>query len=215
MENIILGVLLLASVVGLTFIVERGLALRTSKVIPESVEGALENFRTAADLPMLRRICEQNPSTLSRLLLMAEKHRNWSKAENGSGLETFARQEISKLERGLVILEIVVGIAPLLGLVGTIYGLIALFGELGAAGLGDNNRLAQGIAIALNATLLGLITAIPSLVAWSYYNKKVESHAVKLASLCDGFLRQLYHAVDAPDAPDAPEREEAPAARRR
>ena len=49
------------------------------------------------------------------------------------------------------------------------------------------------LRIALNATLLGLITAIPSLVAWSYYNKKVESHAVKMASLCDGFLRQLYH----------------------
>jgi len=71
--------------------------------------------------------------------------------------------------------------------------LIALFAGLGTTGLGDNNVLANGIALALNATLLGLITAIPSLVAWSYYNKKVESHAVKMASLCDGFLRQLYH----------------------
>jgi biopolymer transport protein ExbB len=193
MEAIIIGVLLMASVIGLTFIVERGLALRAVKVIPPAVEGALETFRTADDLPMLRRICQQHPSSLSRLLLMADKHRRWSKTENSSGLETYARQEISKLERGLVVLEIVVGIAPLLGLVGTIYGLIALFAELGTAGMSDNGRLAQGIAIALNATLLGLITAIPSLVAWSYYNKKVESHAVKMASLCDGFLRQLYH----------------------
>ena len=193
MENIILGVLYLASVIGLTFIIERGLALRAIKVIPPAVEGALETFRTADDLPMLRRICQQHPSTLSRLLLLADKHRRWSKAENSNGLETNARQEISKLERGLVVLEIVVGVAPLLGLVGTVYGLIALFAGLGTTGLGDNNVLANGIALALNATLLGLITAIPSLVAWSYYNKKVESHAVKMASLCDGFLRQLYH----------------------
>jgi len=193
MEPIIIGVLLLASVVGLTFIVERGLALRAGKVIPTAVEGALETFRTADDLPMLRRICQQHPSALSRLLLLADKHRRWSKEENANSLETYAREEISKLERGLVILEIVVGISPLLGLVGTIYGLIALFAELGASGLSDNNAFPNGVALALHATLLGLITAIPSLIGWSYYNKKVESHAVKMASLCDAFLRQLYH----------------------
>src|SRR5271170_2967926 len=131
MENIILGVLLLASVIGLTFIVERGLALRAVKVIPTAVEGALETFRTADDLPMLRRICQQHPSTLSRLLLLADKHRHWSKEENSIGLETNARQEISKLERGLVVLEIIVGAAPLLGLFGTVCGLIAIFANLG------------------------------------------------------------------------------------
>ena len=64
MELIIIGILLLASVVGLTFIVERGLALRANKVIPPAVEGALETFRTSDDLPMLRRICQQHPSAL-------------------------------------------------------------------------------------------------------------------------------------------------------
>src|SRR5580698_7403746 len=111
MEAIIIIILLAASVVGLTFIIERGLALRDAKVIPPPLEAALETFRTADDLPMLRRICQQYPSTLSRLLLLADKHRNWSKAENASGLETYARQEISKLERGLVVLEIVVGVS--------------------------------------------------------------------------------------------------------
>ncbi len=209
MENIIIGVLLMASVIGLTFIVERGLALRAVKVIPPAVEGALDTFRTADDLPMLRRICQQHPSSLSRLLLLADKHRRWSKTENSTGLETYARQEISKLERGLVVLEIVVGVSPLLGLVGTIYGLIALFAGLGTTGLSDNNVLASGIALALNATLLGLITAIPSLIAWSYYNKKVESHAVKMASLCDGFLRQLYHLEETGELADAPARDRA------
>jgi biopolymer transport protein ExbB len=199
-------VLVLASVTGLTFIIERGLALRDVKVIPPAVEGALETFRTADDLPMLRRICQQHPSALSRLLLMADKHRRWSKEENSSGLETFAREEISKLERGLVVLEIVVGVSPLLGLFGTVYGLIAIFASMGTAGLADNNRLAQGIAEALNATLLGLFAAIPSLVAWSYYNKKVESHSVKMASLCDGFLRQLYHMEETGELADEPAR---------
>ncbi len=202
METIIMGVLWLASVVGLAFIIERGLALRGSKVIPPPVRSALDLFRNADDLPMLGRICQQNPSALSRLLVLAERHRGWPRAENGSALETNARHEIARLERGLVVLEIVVGVAPLLGLVGTIYGLIALFAGLGASGLGDNNALARGIALALNATLLGLLTAIPSLVAWSYYNRKVEHMAVEMASLCDGFLRQLYRQEESSELAD-------------
>jgi biopolymer transport protein ExbB len=206
MEIFIIGVLLSASIIGLTFIIERGVALRAEKIMPAVVRGALETCRTTEDLPMLRRICQQHPSPLSRLLLLAERHRQWPRRENASGLETSARQEISRLERGLVVLEIVVGVAPLLGLVGTIYGLIALFGTLGANGLGDNNALASGIAYALNATLIGLLTAIPSLVAWNYYSKKVESLAIEMAALCDNFLRHLYHGEEAPELDEVPAR---------
>jgi len=204
METIIMGVLVAASVIGLTFIIERGLALRESKVMPSEVKSALETCRSADDLPMLQRICEQHPSPLGRLILYGARHRHFSRAETASGLETTARHEVSRLERGLVILEITVGIAPLLGLVGTIYGLITLFAQLGASGLGDNSRLANGIALALNATLLGLVTAIPSLVAWSYYNKKVETMAIEMASLCEGFLQQIYHQDDSDELAGAP-----------
>jgi biopolymer transport protein ExbB len=195
MHLVIICVLVLASVIGLTFIIERGLALRAQKIIPRTIEEALENCRTLEDLPMLRRICQQNPSPLSRLLLQADEHRNWSKAENVRALETSARREVSKMERGLVVLEIIVGVAPLLGLVGTIYGLIILFEGMGGVGAaeGDSTRLAEGIAIALQATLLGLLTAIPSLIAWSYYNKRVENFAIEMAALCDIFLRRQYH----------------------
>jgi len=196
--------LVAASIIGLTFIIERGLALRAAKVMPPEVLSALETCRTAEDLPMLRRICQQHPSPLGRLLVLAEQHRHYSRVENAGGLETAARREVSRLERGLVILEIIVGVAPLLGLLGTVYGLIALFGQLGANGLGDNSGLSSGIALALRSTFLGLLTAIPSLVAWSYYNKKVETMAIEMASLCDGFLRQLYHQDDASELADAP-----------
>jgi biopolymer transport protein ExbB len=198
------GLLLAASVIGLAFIIERGLALRASKIMPPEVLSALETCRTAEDLPMLRRMCELHPSPLGRLLLLAEKHRHYTRAENAGGLETAARHEVSRLERGLVILEIVVGVAPLLGLLGTVYGLISLFAVLGANGLGDNSGLANGIALALRSTFLGLFTAIPSLVAWSYYNKKVETMAIEMASLCDGFLGQLYHLEEANEMADAP-----------
>ncbi len=200
MELFIIILLVGASLIGLTFIIERGLALRWKKVVPPEVETAVTNCRDKAELPMLRRVCEQNTSPLSRLLLVAESNLNWPKAENIDALQTRARHEVARLERGLVVLEIVVGIAPLLGLVGTIYGLITLFGGMGQTGLGDNNNLARGIAIALNATLMGLLTAIPSLIFWSYYNKKVETLAVEMETICDEFLRRQYRNAEAKDA---------------
>jgi biopolymer transport protein ExbB len=201
METIIIGVLLLASVVGLTFIIERGLALRAAKVIPPAVLGALEACRVTDDLPMLRHICEQHPAPLSRLLVLAEKNRHWSREDNASTIETSARQEVSRLERGLVVLEIIVGVGPLLGLVGTIYGIMAVFAGMGASAMGETSALSEGIALALRATFLGLITAIPSLVAWNYYNRKVESLAVEMAAVCDTFLHQLYHGEEDPSRP--------------
>jgi biopolymer transport protein ExbB len=186
-------VLLVAtSVVGLTFIIERGLALRWRRVIPAEVENAASNCQAPEDLTGLREVCQSRPSSLSRLLITAQDHLQRPRQENVDAVETRARHEVLQLERGLVVLEIVVGIAPLLGLVGTIHGLIRLFGDLGQKGLTDNSLLAGGIAIALNTTLMGLLIAIPSLVAWSYYNKKVETLTVEMETLCDEFLRRSY-----------------------
>ena len=184
--------LVLTSVIGLTFIVERGLALRWSKVVPPAVQAAVENCRSLQDLAMLQRTCKQAVSPLGRLVGVSAEHLGWPKVENVDVLQTRARHEVVQLERGLVVLEIVVGIAPLLGLVGTIHGLITLFGTLGQTGVSDNTTMAKGIAIALNTTLMGLLIAIPSLVAWSYYNKKVERLAVEMETVCDEFLRRFY-----------------------
>ena len=184
--------LLLTSIVGLTFIVERGLVLRWSRVVPVSVEKALEDFQAGQDASMLKQVCLLKPSPIGRLLLVAIDHFDWPRAENENALQTRARHEVVQLERGLVVLEIVVGIAPLLGLVGTIHGLTTLFGDLAHVGAGDNAALAKGIAIALNTTLSGLLIAIPSLIAWSYYNKKVEMLAVEMETMCDDLLRRFY-----------------------
>ena len=150
---------------------------------------------------MLRRVCQQHKSPMSRLLLQATDHLDWPKDENVDAVQTRARQEIARLERGLVVLEITVGIAPLLGLVGTIAGMMTLFGGIGKTGLPEASLLAKGIATILNATLMGLLIAIPSLVFWSYYSKKVEMIAVEMESLCDEFVRRQYREeVPSPEA---------------
>ncbi len=188
----VMFMLVLISIVGIAFIIERGMALMRKKVLPPSVQLVIENCKGPSDLPKLVQTCHSNPSPLARLTLVAHDHIKDPKAETTDLVETRARQEVVKLERGLVVLEIVVGIGPLLGLVGTLHGLIRLFSELGQTGLADNTKVAAGIAIALNTTLMGLMVAIPSLIAWSYYTKKVETMAVEMEGLLDKFMRQLY-----------------------
>ena len=136
-------------------------------------------------------MCVENPSALSTLLKTTVDHLDAPLEETKDALETRARHEITRLERGLIVLEIATGIAPLMGLVGTIYGLIKLFNALGEKGVTDNAAFAAGIALALNATLLGLLVAIPSLIAWSYYSRKVETLTVEMETICDELLRRL------------------------
>lgn len=192
MEIIVYVLLGLTSIVGLAFIVERGIALRWRKVVPPEIETAVQSCRSPEDVPMLRRVCEQKPSPLGRLLLQAADHLEWPKADNEDALQTRARHEIVRLERGLVVLEVIVGIAPLLGLVGTIAGMMTLFGDIGQTGLTEAGKLAAGIALILRATLWGLLIAIPALITWSYFNKKIETIAVEMETLCDQFIRRQY-----------------------
>ena len=198
MEPLVYALLIITSVVGLTFIVERGIALRWRRVVPPEVEAAVESCHSPEDVPMLRRVCQQHKSPISRLLLQAAEHLHWPKADNADAVQTRARHELARLERGLVVLEIIVGIAPLLGLVGTIAGMMTLFGDIGQSGLTEASRLAKGIALILNATLMGLLIAIPSLIFWSYYSKKVETLAIEMETLCDEFIRRQYRSEEVP-----------------
>jgi biopolymer transport protein ExbB len=182
----------LTSIVGLTFMVERWWTLRWTRVVPPDIANALLKCRTRDDVDKLVRLCEVRPSPLGRLLQLAAERLDWPKADNVDALQTAARHEIVRLERGLVVLEIIVGIAPLLGLVGTIAGMMTVFSDVGQTGLNDAAKLAAGIALILRATLIGLLIAIPALVAWSYFSKKVEVLAVEMEALCDDFIRRQY-----------------------
>jgi biopolymer transport protein ExbB len=192
MDILFITALVVTSIIAVAFLVERGLALRWHKIIPQEVAYVVEHYRSEADLQRLRGTCENNPSALSRLLLFAADHLDFPRNENRELIETRARHEMTVLERGLVVLEIIVGIAPLLGLVGTIYGLITLFGSMQDSGAIDSAKFANGVSVALYATLLGLLIAIPALVGWSYYNKKVENLGIEMENLCDEFLRKHY-----------------------
>jgi biopolymer transport protein ExbB len=166
--------------------------LRWNRVVPREIARSLAACQTRDDVKNLCHVCKLKPSPLGRLLLLAAGQLDRPKADNVDALQTAARHEIVLLDRGLVVLEIIVGIAPLLGLVGTIAGMMTVFGDVGQTGLNDAAKLAAGIALILRATLIGLLIAIPSLIAWSYFSKKVEVLAVEMEALCGEFVRRQY-----------------------
>jgi biopolymer transport protein ExbB len=99
-----------------------------------------------------------------------------------------------RLEKGLIILEVIVGIAPLLGLIGAVSGLVHVFSHLGlSSGASDTRQIALGIAEALNATVFGLSIAVPTLIGFTYFSRKVEVMSVEMETLVVELINKLYY----------------------
>jgi len=193
-------ILLLAlSIAALAIILLRGSALRFAAVIPPQVARAVENFRTRADIPALRDVARSRPSALSRIVAVALGHLDWPRSENIEAVQTRARHEIARMEAGLVVLEISTGVAPLLGLLGTLSGLVGIFANLG--GTGDPVAVARGISEALNTTIMGLGVSVPCLVAHSYFMRKVEVMAIEMESLAADLIARCYLSPPVSEAP--------------
>jgi biopolymer transport protein ExbB len=189
--------LVLCSIVSGAVIVVRGLALRRAVVMPPEIEREIEAIQPASDpeaFARLSRVVRSDYSTLARLAEAVLQHLQWPKAENNEAVQTRARHEIVRLESGLFILEIIVGIAPLLGLLGAVSGLVGVFAAFGAdAATQDPHGIAKGISEALSTTIVGLAIAIPSLIAYSYFSKKIETMAAEMESLVSDLLVKCYH----------------------
>lgn len=189
--------LVILSFISIMVIVWRAIGLRRRDILPPMIEKEIDRLQPADDaeaIVRLSRYLRNEHSTLGRVSSIALSHLNWPKSENVEAVQTKARHEIVKLERGLFILEIVVGIGPLLGLLGAVSGLVAVFAEFGdASGAGDPRVIAAGISEALSTTIVGIAVAIPSLIAYSYFSKKIETMAAEMESLVADLLAKCYY----------------------
>jgi biopolymer transport protein ExbB len=102
-----------------------------------------------------------------------------------------ARQEIRVLERGLIILETVAAIAPILGLLGTVLGMIKVFSVISLQGVGDAASLSSGISEALISTAVGLSIGIPTLVFYNYFERRANSIILELENICNELIRKI------------------------
>jgi biopolymer transport protein ExbB len=188
--------LLICSVVSVSVILLRGLALRRGTVMPRAIEKEIENLQPGDNteaIVKLARLVRGDESPLAHIAQVGLQHLQWPKAENIEAVQTKARHEIVHLESGLFILEVVVGIAPLLGLLGAVSGLVNVFANLGdSASVSDPRGIAKGISEALSTTIVGLSIAIPSLIAYSYFSKKVETMAAEMETLIADLIAKCY-----------------------
>ena len=182
--------LVLLSIISLTAILLRIWRLRESTIIPRQITDAVESLKPGDTLEALFKEMDARPSAIARILRTLLNHLNWSKSENLEAVQTTARHEVARMEKGLVVLEIATGAGPLLGLLGTLSGLVSIFAELG--GSGDPVIVARGISEALNTTIVGLAVAVPSLVAYSYFQRRIEMAAVEMESIAGDLLSKLY-----------------------
>jgi biopolymer transport protein ExbB len=186
--------LLACSIVTVTAIVLSVLTLRERKVLPLVIESEIERLVPGGSAERLMRIVNDDNSSLARITRVALQHMRWPRSENIEFAQTKARAELVRLERGLIVLEVVTGIAPLIGLIGTVSGLVQVFSGLGlSSGAADTKAVALGISMALNCTIFGLSIAVPSLIGFSYFSKKVEVLSVQMESIVSDLIAKCYY----------------------
>lgn len=180
--------LALTSIIGLSAIIYKFLALSSQRVIPEPLAGKVANCDDIDEPGQAEAIlneCNKGGSTLARLCASAMRHRGKPQRDIILAVEASAREETARLHAGIGVLDIVITVAPLLGLLGTASGLVTIFDGLSDAA--DHLAIARGIAIALNTTIFGLAIAVPCVVAHGHFSRKIEVLTVRLESLLADF----------------------------
>jgi biopolymer transport protein ExbB len=164
----------LASLIGLTVIIERALVLRRGKVVVPEIAGAVESLSASTDLSVAYAICERKPGPFANVVMAGLDHADNDWTIMRDVLEEAGRQEATRLTRRLGILETVAAVSPLLGLLGTVLGMIRVFGTISLAGLGNPETLSSGISEAMVTTAAGLIIGIPALVAHNWLSGRAD-----------------------------------------
>ncbi len=186
------------SLIALSVVIHRLFYLQRRNVVPIELEAELmELDRRFAenDTSRIGRLLAENDSMLSRVARIVLSGDHAQREEASAAAEAGAREELVKLQSGVAILEVVITISPLLGLLGTVSGLVQVFGAFSGSGGGltdDPALVARGIAEALNTTIAGLAVAVPTVVAHSYLTKKIERFAVRIEVLVNLALAVCY-----------------------
>ncbi len=184
--------LILASILAVAIIIERAYSLRSKEVAPpDLLVETVKDFRAQGVTPELLTNLQEN-SLLGRIFATGLKNAYNSRELMKESIEEAGRAVTHDLERFLTTLGTIASIAPLLGLLGTVIGMVEIFGAQTPTG---NNPavLAHGISVALYNTAMGLIVAIPAMIFYRYYRAKVyglvvemEQQAIKLVEIVHG-----------------------------
>jgi biopolymer transport protein ExbB len=185
--------LLLGSILGLAIVIERAFSLRARRIVVPEIVTAIEKIGSAEDVRVTERICETHIGPFSNIVLAALHNQGLTNDELKEVILDQGRQEVRVLQRGLVMLETIAAAAPLLGLMGTVIGMIKVFNVISRQGLGQANVLSGGISEALITTVTGLAIGIPALVAFNFFTNKAESLVMDIEKYSTTLLHRIRH----------------------
>jgi biopolymer transport protein ExbB len=181
------------SVISLGIIIERIWTLQRKRVIPENLVAQVWQLHKKGELTNLHINTIRQGSPLGRILAAGLVNRMHSREIMKEAIEEVGRQVVHELERFLTTLGTIASIAPLLGLLGTVIGMIKVFSAIMIAGVGNPGELAGGISEALITTAAGLSVAIPSIMFHRYFEGRVgllvvgmEEEALKMVEVMQG-----------------------------
>jgi len=192
--------ILLCSTLAVAIIIERFWTLRRSKVTPEGLGATVEDWAARHELDQRHLNQLRTESPLGRVYAAALNNRKRSREVIKEAVEDTGRHVVHDLERFLNTLGTIAGISPLLGLLGTVIGMIKVFSAIMISGVGDAQVLAGGISQALITTASGLTVAIPSYFFYRYFRGMVAEYVIsmeeKAISLIDCIERGNIAPVD-------------------
>jgi biopolymer transport protein ExbB len=172
--------ILLCSIVAMAIITERFWTLQRRKIVPDNLVLNVWQWINSGQLDDQRIKRLQSSSPLGRILAAGLVNRHRSREIMKESIEDVGRHVVHELERYLDSLGTIASVAPLLGLLGTVVGLIQVFMVVTTHGLGDPTLLANGIAQALITTAAGLIVAIPTLMFYRFFRSRVNELVVTM-----------------------------------
>jgi len=179
------------SVVGVAVAIEKFINLRHSRVIQSEIVACIESIRTPGDIPMAIKLCERFNSPFANVIRAGLEDADEPLPIVRQVMEDTGRREVKRLERYLVVLETVAAASPLLGLLGTVLGMIKVFAVISISGVGQAGLLSGGIAEALITTAFGLAIGIPALIAYNFLDSRVDALVVKIDSYGHALLKRL------------------------
>ncbi|MEW6088842.1 MAG: MotA/TolQ/ExbB proton channel family protein [bacterium] len=181
----------LCSILGLAIIFERAIKLRSKRIFPQDFIIQIKTFLKKKDIPRVIALCESRKIPLARIIRMGLlKYKDGLEAMEGA-IESAGSLEIAILGERMRMLSALANLAPLLGFLGTVTGMIKSFNIIAATGSGRPDLIAGGISESLITTAAGLFVGIPLTMGYFYFQGRVESIIIELEELCIGLLEEL------------------------
>jgi biopolymer transport protein ExbB len=205
--------IVLLSIVALAIVVERFWTLRRKSVLPPGLGNDVREWAATRQLDPAHIEALRNNSPLGELLAAALDVRNRPREQIKERIEDVGRHVVHRMERFMNMLGSIASVGPLLGLLGTVMGMIRMFLEILQKGIGDANQLAGGIGQALISTAGGLCLAIPALLCHRYLRGCIADYVVEMEQQAMALLDTLSDQNEpAPDEAATPESQAEPQA---